>query len=118
MNLSIPFFAAVAAAVATNFLDWKQTASLIKAKGTAGERNPLMRALMGKSKWLGLAYKMWPYPILVYFADFHFRDITNYRAPYVNAPGTDNWAIADILTALACAGLGLYGYLKSRKAAK
>jgi len=118
MNLTIPFLAAIGAAVATNFLDWNQTVALIKAKGLAGETNPIMRFLMGKSKWLGLAYKMWPYPTLVYFGMYRWRDIQNYLVQYGNAPAgqVDRYqALSFVFTALFGAGVGLYGYLKGRK---
>jgi hypothetical protein len=116
MDLTIPFLLSVAAAVATNYLDWHNTVKLIAASGLAGEKNPVMRFFFGISKWVALAYKMWPYPTLVYYGCFRWRDVQNYGVQYGNAPlgQTDHWAIAFILTALFGAGAGLFGYLKSR----
>ena len=40
MDLTIPFLLSVAAAGATNFLDWRNTVKLVAASGLAGEKNP------------------------------------------------------------------------------
>lgn len=115
MNL-LPLFAAVTAAgLVANYLDWKSTVDLITKHGLAGEANPIMRFFLGKSKWLGLAYKAVPPAILIYSGCF-FKggDIQNYGIQYTNADGVDRWAIVWILSMAAYAGVGLYGYLHNR----
>jgi len=114
MDLSALFFLSVSGAVVTAYLDWHKSAGLIEKYGVQFEKNPVMRFFMGKSKWVGLAYKMWPYLLMVWGAYFHFRDPQNFLIEYANAPGQkDHWAIAEILTMVIAIGINLFGYLKS-----
>jgi Domain of unknown function (DUF5658) len=116
MNLSIPFALTLAAASVTNYLDWSTTVKLIAKNGISGESNPIMRFLMGKSKYLGLFWKAWPIALLVY-AGWFFKggDVQNFLVKYSNASGTDHWALVWIGIALFSTGVGLYGYLNNKK---
>src|SRR5260221_134702 len=109
MNL-LPLFSVVtAAAITFNLLDWRKTAIDIKKFGLSEEKNPIMRFLMGRSKWLGLAYKLWPYPVLVYGGVFHAGgDVQNIGVSYANGPGNDYLGVVWIFLAAVAAGLGAY----------
>jgi hypothetical protein len=111
------FIAATAAAYGTNFLDWYNTEKDIAKSGLAGEKNPIMKFMFGKSKYLALAYKMlWPSATIA--AALLFGDLKWWNVQYVNAPAgqVDKWAIGWILTQVGVAAIGLYGYLSSKKA--
>lgn len=103
--LGYAFLASIAAAGVTNFFDWYRTEKLIKKNGIQGEKNPILRFFFSKSKWVGLAYKSWPIAVLA-FAWVHYQN-----GEYTNEHA---WAVAWILTALGSAGVGLYGFLKSK----
>jgi len=109
------FVAATAAAYAAQTLDWYNTKQDIAKTGLAGETNPIIRFFYGKSQWLALLWKTWP-QTLILAAALHFHDIVDYGVKYVNASGVDKWAIGWILAQVAIAGIGLYGYLSSKKA--
>jgi len=103
--LGFVFSVALAAAVATNYLDWHKTDELIHKNGLAGEKNPIMRFFFSKSKWAALAYKAWPIGLLG-FAWAHYQN-----GEYVNET---TWAYVWIAGALLSAAAGLYGFLKSK----
>jgi hypothetical protein len=114
VDLSIVFFPLVAAAIVLGYLDWYKSAKLIAQYGLQFEKNVVMRFFLSKSKWLALAYKSWPMPLLTWGAYFHFHDIQNYGVEYANAPGQkDHWAIAWILTAVVGLTVNAFGYFKS-----
>ena len=115
MDLTIPFLAVSAAAIYANFLDWDSTVALIAKHGIAGESNPIMRFVMGKSKWLGLAYKaIAPACFLTGGFAVGGGDVQNFLVKYGDANGTDHWAIAWFACALVYGGVGLYGYLHNK----
>ena len=117
MDLSAVFAAVLAAAATTQYLDWSSTVKLIAKKGLAGESNPIIKFMFGKSKYLALAYKMAPLPALVYAGWFHKGgDVQNFLVQYVNAPAgqLDHWALAWIGCGLFSMGVGLVGYLHNR----
>ena len=116
MIMQLLFISATAAAELMQFLDWRNTELGIAKFGLASEKNPIMRKLFGVSKCLALAYKLAPAAVIFGAAEFYFKDIQYFGMPYTNAPGIDTWAIAWILTQVAVAGAGLYGYIVSKKA--
>ena len=104
--LGFVFSAALAAAVATNYLDWHKADELIRKNGLAGEKNPVMRFFFSKSKWAALGYKSWPIALLGYCWP-HYQN-----GEYVNETA---WAYVWIGGALFSAAAGLYGFLMSKK---
>lgn len=103
--LGYAFLASIAVASVTNFLDWYRTEKLIQKNGIQSEKNPIMRFFFSKSKWVGLAYKSWPIALLA-FAWTHYQN-----GEYINEQA---WGLVWILAALGSAGVGLYGFLKSK----
>jgi hypothetical protein len=111
------FLAATAVAYGTQILDWVNTEKNIAKSGLSGEKNPIIKFLFEKSKYLALAYKVAP-PTALVLAALHYGDLKYWGVQYVNAPAgqVDKWAIGWILGQLGIAAIGLYGYLSSKKA--
>lgn len=113
------FIAATAFAYGGQFLDWYNTEKGIAAHGIASEKNPIMRFIFGKSKWLAFAFKM-GLPTAVIIAALGYGDIKYWNVQYLNAPAghVDKWAIGWIIAQLLVGGFGAIAYAVSSKEVK
>jgi len=113
------FVAASAFGYGGQFLDWYNTEKGIAIAGIASEKNPFMRLLFGKSKWLAFAFKM-GLPTAGVIAALYYGDLANWGVQYSNmsAGHVDHWALGWVALQAIVGGWGVIAYAFSTKAVK